>query len=1076
MWSKRILPGIILVVIFLSLNLNISSQGVNWWDNNWSSRQEIIIPFDTSLEMSKFQPIDIRITFDELCWAKDEQTNSIRVCCLDDKNWIELESQIYDLEHSDDAHIKACSLVFLIPEVANGKESYYVYYDDSEKPKANYPDHVILTKEHYYYEPIPGQKADLDYYKIVDEGFCVYGVGISGIMMTEYASQMIFRQSKGQKDFSYRYWDRLGTFCFQYVDTNLPQGQNTITTRMELISNDIYTDGNLMVQFGIISKTSRNDAKTTNFYKYYYCSKDIKRICVNVKHEVLKDIQVSKEEKLDGEFAFTSGFKTRSEANTLLNTGEILPFIHYYNIYDTIKEIPADTDPKSRDEEWLVSVEDNADLGTKSWVSADSGESGKAHSLIFSSNSVIKSGKDEQDGIQIKGSQKQEADIPGLKAYSSGIGFFRNAYNSDGKMDLSIPLDLVVEFDGEFFTTENNSYKDVEKEAVIYQSLVKNRPIIGGNVSGIKEEKIKQYNLTVITHFASSFPLGSLISAATGKNFSYTYAELYQNGKLVSSGICSRISLAGELNLEKITLSGIIKLFDWKNISFFKKIRFPKLIAGTYVIKIFIKTRTENKFVGLKIINLKEDTITHVFCRKPGEVKITVEDQNNKFIEDAQCQILLGNISVSEIKTKEDSDNVISVPRGNYKILVLYKGFKIIEKEIKIGILQKKEQIKITLSNLKLLVEDTLGLQPGIKISPVLTSNEMMVQQIIQSEENKPGLYNFVNLPSAEYKIQISYKNYLDEKEIKIPDDGDSTNMVFSPLFTLNSNVFDVRGNPLPDTKVIIKRNGKTKENLTDQNGLTDFLIPPGSYKLQIKENENTIAEKNVELSRDETTYIVTTKEPFYPTIIMIVSIIIILISFVLILMKKIPIRSFLKIISIALVISAFAFPWWQLNASDKSLSIERTTNTYLIPPTMVTNTVYKNIQELELANIPKEFTDFLFIIIIITLISILPILFSILLKNRKRISYALTILGLLFLILSCVIFSYGFGELTKVGLGSLQGSGILNVSAPGTDKFVDVSASWGLYLGFYLIIISITLTSASFILDFKYWKAKKEK
>jgi hypothetical protein len=48
----------------------------------------------------------------------------------------------------------------------------------------------------------------------MDEGFCVYGVGISGIMMTEHASQMIFRQSKGQKDFSYRFWDRLGAFLF----------------------------------------------------------------------------------------------------------------------------------------------------------------------------------------------------------------------------------------------------------------------------------------------------------------------------------------------------------------------------------------------------------------------------------------------------------------------------------------------------------------------------------------------------------------------------------------------------------------------------------------------------------------------------------------------------------------------------------------------------------------------------------------------------------------------------------------------------------------------------------------------
>ena len=104
----------------------------------------------------------------------------------------------------------------------------------------------------------------------------------------------------------------------------------------------------------------------------------------------------------------------------------------------------------------------------------------------------------------------------------------------------------------------------------------------------------------------------------------------------------------------------------------------------------------------------------------------------------------------------------------------------------------------------------------------------------------------------------------------------------------------------------------------------------------------------------------------------------------------------------------------------------------------------------------------------------ILFILLSILLKKRKKTSYTFTILGLLFLVLSCGIFSYGFGELTRVGLGSLYGSGVLNVLVPGINKYVDIPASWGLSLGFYLIIISIILIAITFILDFRYWKAKK--
>jgi len=871
--KKIYIYSILLTLLLTSIVFPVSSQNITWWDINWSFRQKITIPIDTGLDMAKYQPIDIKVTFDDICWAKNNQENSVRVCYWDGKTWYELESQIYDLDKTDDTHIKSCSLVFLIPKEANGKESYYVYYDDSEKPNVNYKDHVTISKEHYYYEPIPGQKVDMDYYKIMDEGFCVYGVGIRGMMLTEYSSQMIFRQIKSQRDFSYKYWDRLGTFCFQYVDKNLPTGQETITTRMNLISDEIFVDGNLMVQFGIVSTTSRNDAKTTNIYKYYYSPVDIKRICVSVKHEILKEISIAREEKLDGEYAFTSGFKTRSEANAFLNTGEILPYLHYYSQDGTVKEIKADTNPTAKNEEWLISVEDNVDLGSYPWVSADNGETGKAHALIFSSDKVVKSGKDEQDGIQIKASQKQEVDIPGLKAYSSGVGCFRNSYSPSGSSDLSIHSDLRVEFDGEFFTTEINGYKDVEKEAILFQSLVKNRPLLGGNVSGGVEEETK-YNLTVYTHFAPSFPLGSLISAASGKNFSYTYAELYRNETLVSSGICSRISLAGEFNLQKITLSGILKLFNWKSISLFKKIKFPELSPGKYVVKIFIRAKNENKFVGIKIIDLKEDTKIHILCHKQGKIKINLNDQNEKSISNAECYLLLQNTSIAKITTNDKDENIIPAPRGKYELKIMYKGFTIFKKQVKIGVIQQKINLKITLSNLNLFVTDKLGLAPGIKITPYMTSDEMDVTTKIQSEEKKPGIYHFCDLPSAKYKIQIAFKNFIDEKEIQIPVDGDSVSMVFSPTFQFSINVFGARGDTSENTKIIIERGKKTLEGITDEKGLVTFNVPVGVYNVYAYDDKNAvIAEKKVEISRDETSYLVTIKEPIYPMIIMIFSI-----------------------------------------------------------------------------------------------------------------------------------------------------------------------------------------------------------
>ena len=73
-------------------------------------------------------------------------------------------------------------------------------------------------------------------------------------------------------------------------------------------------------------------------------------------------------------------------------------------------------------------------------------------------------------------------------------------------------------------------------------------------------------------------------------------------------------------------------------------------------------------------------------------------------------------------------------------------------------------------------------------------------------------------------------------------------------------------------------------------------------------------------------------------------------------------------------------------------------------------------------------------------------------------------------------IFSYGFSELTKVGLGSLQDSGMLNILVPGTNEYVDISASWGLSLGVYLVVVSLVLVLIAIIYEIKTSKSTKDK
>ena len=166
---KRLLHSVIVVIVlFSSFGGNAFSyeEYVTTDIGNLAFKQEITIPIDTSLEEAKFQPIDTRIVFDDSCWAQNETKHSVRVGYGDGSELTELDSQIYDLEHSDNSHITACSLLFLIPEEANGKEKYYVLYDGSETSAPEYVDHLSFEDAHYFYEPISGQIIDFDYYKI----------------------------------------------------------------------------------------------------------------------------------------------------------------------------------------------------------------------------------------------------------------------------------------------------------------------------------------------------------------------------------------------------------------------------------------------------------------------------------------------------------------------------------------------------------------------------------------------------------------------------------------------------------------------------------------------------------------------------------------------------------------------------------------------------------------------------------------------------------------------------------------------------------------------------------------------
>ena len=155
MHIKKTWLAILVLLLLISpiITLNSSADNINsYWNKDWSYRQEIILPINTNEPNAKLQPVDIRVKFENPCWAKNELEHSIRVTCWDGKNWYELESQIYNLESKSATILESCNLVFLIPETAEGNEKYFVYYDKSEKNAPNYQDHVEVLDEYYYFE------------------------------------------------------------------------------------------------------------------------------------------------------------------------------------------------------------------------------------------------------------------------------------------------------------------------------------------------------------------------------------------------------------------------------------------------------------------------------------------------------------------------------------------------------------------------------------------------------------------------------------------------------------------------------------------------------------------------------------------------------------------------------------------------------------------------------------------------------------------------------------------------------------------------------------------------------------
>jgi len=1053
---KKILLVYILLILFtpvITIVINADSAPPTW-DKNWSYRKEIVLPISTNNSYAIFQPIDVDIKFDNLCWAQNEIKHSVRVICWYKNEWHELESQIYDLDYSKPNFISRCGLVFLIPEFADGTERYFVYYDNTEKKSPNYPDHVNVEDSYYYFEPISGISAEGDYYKIIEDGYVVYGIGQKGKVLYRKLSQVVIKEKPKTEDFGLIESDIIASFYFSYHDGF--EEEDEISSDYCLVSKEITVDGNLMVEFRIVSESEDENLRTSNVYKYYYCPNKNKRLNVHVTHQVFNWLKVKGIINVDGRYGAIISYRSKSEKVQKMRFGEILPFLHCYDENNKLIEYEINQNPENKEREWIVAYSDDVDLGEKAWLSYDEGKTGKAHAVIFSSNKdIIQTGIDERDGIQLKVTEKEYLDALGAEIDYAAINFGRNSYEKGGNQDLDIPDDLFIEYDAEFYTSEEGGYLDIIKESEIYRTLIKHRHETEDD-DGKGDQYI--YRLGVIPRWTGEIFSHPLINNLVKINLSYVYAELYQNDDLISIGYAVKPLLGAPV------------------------IMFPKLATGKYIVKVFLKIlNSAPKFIGFKTVEINEDKTINVLCTWPKDITILTRDQNGNYIENTNIILYKNETIIASNITTGNSDTVFTVPINIFQPYILkayYKGFKISDEEIgffKNGVFKNNIDIRLNLYDLNINITDELGLPPGVNVNPYISSSTMDEKTSIIPREVSSGKYLFTKIPSAFYDLHISYGSFSDMFHIKLPN-VKYLDIKFRAKYDLSISLLDSRGSS-------IDLDGKKMTLFRDDIKIIDsafvgddISLPPGKYTVKIYYRGSLIGVKNINLITDKNIKVATKIESVIPLLVSGLVLVFIAEMILLLIFKKISLNTFLKLFAMSLIFLSLFYPWWSLYATNDQFIAEKKTEMFIIPQTMIEETSYNQTTYIELATVPEIFTSFLggIIIIICSGLFLIGLSFIPNIVYKKRYSTILISASVLFFVLVTSAYTFGMSKLTELSLGSLQGDGILDVVLP-DGITVYMKANWGLGIGFYLILFAVLITIFAGVIDY-FKKIKKIK
>lgn len=1049
--SKSIIAIIflsLLLVCNLSVGVGSSQNEPSFWNTQWAYRQRLFIPIDTSHPQARFQPIDMPVSFFHDCWAYNETVHSLRVMLWKNHEWTELESQIYDLSYVSPSFIDAGNLVFIIPKEADGTEEYWLYYHDSETSAPHYKKRVDVQDNTYSFTPLADVSIDISFYGVYEEGNCLYAVGQQGSFLRRSLSQVVVKQVPNSPTFHLFNVEQIASFSF-----SMQAGKDEadeISSEHSLVSKKIFTKGNLMVEFGIISESKHGEIRTTALYRYYYNPGEDKRIFVQVRHELNQELSVSGIDNLDGRFGAFITFKSRSARVDSLNFGEIFPSLYFKQASGEVDHYQMITNPQSKTHDWIIRYNDNAMLHKHGWIAYGANQRAFQSLIFTSTHDVVCQGTDEQDGIQLIVAVREYFNFLGTEIDYATINFGRNSYQPGQRHDKHIPDDLIIEYSVEFFTAVTGGIEKIDQESRFHRTLAQHRKLAAEDPEF--EQQQKTFDVTVIPRFGGTYFTFPLLANITTLPFPVMWIELWQEDTLVQQGPAKR------------------SLFNraYKT--------FHNIPRGTYVVKVYYHLTNQTKyFRGTTTVEVIDNTRVHVLCTWQRKIQVTVRNQNDEPIDQVRLQIVdMYDTIIYQSFTDTKGYSQLLIPqqfRKEFYVKAYHGPFLVYNEKLPMFPRHLSIDFSVALYDIELVVRDTLGLPPGVPISVSLLSTTFEDVSSIPYETMAVGHFLFTTLPTGEYNLTLSYGTSHDYKNIQIPEDGPLISMVFSAEYLVMVQCFDRRAKPIDTSQLTYHIQRSSQQHRITS---TSSSFPPGQYTIFVKDNQEIIGIKKILLTMDTTVDILTTVPSVIPIIVNYITVFAVGVLVLLLLKKTITKITVIKGIALCILVFSLVQPWWGFYGSNPLEDVEKTTELFIYPGVIIEETIYQQQITLDNAAFPDIVTTMFSIIFALVVCSIIFGIAGMILSINKKQSCAfiLCCISVIVLIITCSMFVVVTDKISETSVGSIQGEGVLSFNID--EKEVSVPASWGLAYGFYCMVLAFMLLFITTIIDLMHILRKK--